>query len=442
MAFTILPAIGASSIDARELASREDVSSTTVWRAARAAGDRVATWRSGRSTMLCATRAPYRVPVRRIAADGAVHDAPPLRPLATGGTLWLDWRGKATRFSGLPPEIEHCRPQGFLGRAFARRIGAACGVDANPDHWSADEVLSMLSEHGVDTPGNLIIGDAAFARFLDAAPSAPIIDASDIAPAFVARIAAAIAGDAPGSSAAGEQPKFTATIRGEDQVLQHVIAKFSPAMTQADGRRWADLLAAEQLAAQALGDLGIETAAAQCLDIGDRRILISNRFDRIGAHGRIGLVSLRAIDDEYFGKLQTPWVAATYRMSHAGMLGAADASRMRIAYVFGLLIGNSDMHYGNLSFLHDVAAPGPLRLAPIYDMLPMAFAPLGSEVRACAPLPAVAQPPGVSRREFAAAQTAAASFWKACSANPLLSAEFREFAARPLVARCAPQEAR
>jgi hypothetical protein len=38
-----------------------------------------------------------------------------------------------------------------------------------------------------------------------------------------------------------------------------------------------------------------------------------------------------------------------------------------------VLIGNTDMHTGNLSFLHN--DPHPLELAPAYDMLPMALAP-------------------------------------------------------------------
>ena len=42
-------------------------------------------------------------------------------------------------------------------------------------------------------------------------------------------------------------------------------------------------------------------------------------------------------------------------------------------YAFGTLIGNTDMHHGNLSF---VSAHGrPYALAPAYDMLPMGFQP-------------------------------------------------------------------
>ena len=51
---------------------------------------------------------------------------------------------------------------------------------------------------------------------------------------------------------------------------------------------------------------------------------------------------------------------------------------MRWLDVFGQLIGNTDRHFGNLSFLE--TDEGPLRLAPVYDMLPMAFAPSGTTI--------------------------------------------------------------
>jgi hypothetical protein len=58
-------------------------------------------------------------------------------------------------------------------------------------------------------------------------------------------------------------------------------------------------------------------------------------------------------------------------------------------HAFGRLIGNSDMHQGNLGF--HLADQGPLPLAPVYDMLPMSLAP--SRTRAlhpAAPIGAVA----------------------------------------------------
>lgn len=42
-------------------------------------------------------------------------------------------------------------------------------------------------------------------------------------------------------------------------------------------------------------------------------------------------------------------------------------------HAFGRLIGNSDMHHGNIGF-HFIDC-GPLPLAPVYDMLPMSLVP-------------------------------------------------------------------
>ena len=50
----------------------------------------------------------------------------------------------------------------------------------------------------------------------------------------------------------------------------------------------------------------------------------------------------------------------------------AVASTSRL-WAFGMLIGNTDMHHGNLSFISSHGRP--YDLAPAYDMLPMGFAP-------------------------------------------------------------------
>ncbi|SFD81663.1 hypothetical protein SAMN05216563_101340 [Phytobacter palmae] len=49
-------------------------------------------------------------------------------------------------------------------------------------------------------------------------------------------------------------------------------------------------------------------------------------------------------------------------------------------WAFGRLIANSDMHAGKRSFY--VSAP-PTQMAPVYDMLPMSFAPVNSGAMCC-----------------------------------------------------------
>ena len=55
-----------------------------------------------------------------------------------------------------------------------------------------------------------------------------------------------------------------------------------------------------------------------------RRFLASPRFDRVDGAGRRGVLSLGALDDEYFGKRATPWGTAAGRLKAARMLSSAD----------------------------------------------------------------------------------------------------------------------
>lgn len=97
-------------------------------------------------------------------------------------------------------------------------------------------------------------------------------------------------------------------------------------------------------------------------------------------------------------------------------------------HAFGRLIGNSDMHQGNLGFQY--ADYGPLPMAPVYDMLPMSLAPSRAGVlRPIAPLGPIAperagQP---ALRQWAA--SLAVDYWQRVAASPSLrSNALRELA--------------
>jgi hypothetical protein len=57
----------------------------------------------------------------------------------------------------------------------------------------------------------------------------------------------------------------------------------------------------------------------------------------------------------------------------AGIVHEEAIPAVDLLWAFGTLIGNTDMHGGNLSFLTEQGQP--YQLAPAYDMAPMAFAP-------------------------------------------------------------------
>jgi hypothetical protein len=108
-------------------------------------------------------------------------------------------------------------------------------------------------------------------------------------------------------------------------------------------------------------------------DFGPQRFLEVPRFDRIGPLGRVGVFSLRALDAEFVGAAHAPWPVVVQRLVAAGHVTPQSHAGAALLWAFGTLIGNTDMHSGNLSF---ISLHGrPYQLAPAYDMLPMAFAP-------------------------------------------------------------------
>ncbi len=92
------------------------------------------------------------------------------------------------------------------------------------------------------------------------------------------------------------------------------------------------------------------------------------------------MLSLEALDHEYIGDSGrgASWTRVTPKLLEKKLIGPEDARRIRWLDVFGQLIGNTDRHFGNVSFLEQ--EDGTLRLAPAYDMLPMLFAPSGTTV--------------------------------------------------------------
>jgi len=329
---------------------------------------------AGRSTIYSLVDSSPDLPplaVQRVDGHGRLARLGLLTPLRPAGFAMQRDDG-ATQFSeGLPWWLADLRPQGFLGRALALRHGAALGLPPSINDWSDRHVLRALAAFGDDAVGNLLLGDAARDRFLGAETPSPITAAERPA-AYAALAARALQGELAGSSAGGEQPKFTAfahTAAGPT----HVLVKFSLAEAHPVAARWRDLLLAEHLALQTLRDSGLQAARSTVLEHGLQRFLELERFDRVGTLGRRALHSLGCLDDEFVGDRSAPWPVAVRALAARGVVQPEACAAVEALYAFGTLIGNSDMHMGNLSFLGDDGPP--CALAPAYDMLPMAFAP-------------------------------------------------------------------
>jgi hypothetical protein len=234
--------------------------------------------------------------------------------------------------------------------------------------------------------------------------------------------AVAMARGLPESSAGGEFPKFTALreVAGE---VKSVLVKFSGSDDSPGSRRWADLLVCEHLAGVALAGLpGLEAARSQLTKAGGRTFLEVERFDRQGAFGRSPVCSWAALNAGLLGLSTRAWSVGATALRTRGWLSDEAERAIATLWEFGQMIANTDMHEGNLSF-----RPG-LRLAPVYDMLPMAYAPQGGmELPRWTFAPALPLP--AQRPAWETARPAAEAFWAMAAGDSRISEDFRDICA-------------
>jgi hypothetical protein len=331
-------------------------------------------------------------------------------------------------YPGLPWFLQDLRPRGFLGRLIARRCADELGLPPDPRDWSDDDAALYLITQGGDLPGAFVLGRRVLAAAqLSMTRDSDIVPVQDRAMRYPELAAAAMAGSVPGSSAAGEQPKFTTRVRREGGDVVPVIVKFSGAQGRPEDERWRDLLIAEDVANRVLGQAGVPCATTELLEAGGRCFLESSRFDRVGQSGRRGFVSLEAFDGACFGELNSSWDEAAVRYRDAGWLSGADAGRLALLWWFGTLIGNTDMHYGNAGLY--LEASRPLVLVPTYDMVPMLYRPDIEGRRPQASVAALPAPPE-SQACWSRAADLARDYWRQMAETELLSASFHEISAR------------
>jgi len=185
----------------------------------------------------------------------------------------LDGNNRDGHFPGLPYFIGDARPQGFLGRAFARARAGALRVPEDPTAWSDVDVVSVLALTGDDLPGDLILGEVPLEAFQQTrARDSEWLRASASAAAYPGLAQAALEGAVPGSSAGGEFPKFTVAIDAGG-IVRHAIVKFSPADESPSARRWSDLLIAEHHSGPALSNIGVPATASRVVTARGRTTL-------------------------------------------------------------------------------------------------------------------------------------------------------------------------
>ncbi len=432
----------------KELQDATGMSQATVSRELRGMGDSVVKLPGGRSPRYAMTRNAFggddKLPLFMIDAHGNNTAVANLRPLAHGGffvepmtgmpPVLLGERGDGL-YDDLPYFLQDLRPQGFLGRQIAAELAShsdnpkSSGLIAtvlasryedfpnDPRNWNSDQIGRYLISNGDDLPGNFKFGQQAYLRVR----RKPVITTEDDYPSLADSV---MSGVIPGSSAGGEQPKFTA-FNGDRSA--HVIVKFSPQGDDAVARRWRDILITEFHAIEAIHARNFPAAETRLIERGDRLFLESQRFDRVGMYGRMSMVSLQSVDAEFTG-LGNDWRQVMYALLEKDLVSPHHVIDAEWLWCFGHFINNTDMHLGNLS----LAIEGNVfRILPVYDMCSMGFAPRSGEV-----MPYSFTPPetvkGVKLDDslLLNAKKIAHNFWERVTADKRISDEFREFLGR------------
>ena len=437
----IIATLRSGPLSAAEIAARLQIASSTVSRNLNAITDKVIKAGEGRATKWHLIRpvAPlagaWQWPIYRVNASGNTEKIAHLYSVYPAESYLVEYFrsnnipnlqlsfGEWTFYESLPWWLTDMRPQGFLGRSLAQQLhkqGEHFNVD--PRQWHEDQVLAVLVRFPQDHIGNLLVGESAYQLWQQRDQHQKISDAQ------AAALAEAIAnGEHFESSAQGEQPKFMARLAEGD-----CLVKFSGAITQVQldsvANRWADLLQAEALAATILNNNFARIAApSRCWQANQRTFMASLRFDRNNAGGRKGVISFTSLDAEFVGKGSEPWPVIVNSLYQQGIVSEQAVSQCKIAWAFGQLIANSDMHLGNISVMS--SGSRPYEIAPIYDMLPMHFAPTPAGDLPSKPR-AIPQHPAVAPLYWQMALPVAQQFWQAVLLHPQISTHFKVLAAQ------------
>ena len=413
---------GAGAASSVDLQRSLGLSQPSVSRLLAAASSQVMVLGRGRATRYALPQriggAAAEQPLAWVDEQGAAH---PFARLAFGhgGSVHVQV-GKSLmhRVGALPWFMAPLRAEGFLGRALAR-LWAAQGFPSDPAAWSIEQVL-MSALQMPDAPGALRLGDAT-AGTSTTLPTLEALDAARAAALLDTLADQAASGLPAGSSAGGEQAKFL--LRDVDG--HPLIAKYSPPRGTPFGERWSDLLHAEAAALALLAEHGVPVAPTRVFSTARRTVLLSRRFDRVGRDGRRHVVPLWAVHEAFVPGPPRQWSATCEVLEARRRLPGGSAARASALQQFGRLIGNTDMHFGNLGVCVDREdlLRGRFRLAPLYDMLPMRWRPDASTGE-MGLLPFEPDAGDLA----SAARALAAEYWGRIEASPPISRGFRKLA--------------
>jgi len=412
----------------KEIQAATGLSQSSVARQIREMGDRVIQLKKGRSIRYAATCNAFggndKLHLSMVDAYGDTVLIAFIRPLRHGGFFLepvtdisplLLGENNDGLYDDLPYFLFDLRPQGFLGRQIAQEIASQSDdFPTNPRHWNTNHIGRYLISNGDDLPGNFKFGEQTLLRVR----RKPVIILDEGYPALADSV---MSGSIPGSSAGGEQPKFTAL---NSNSLSHVIVKFSPKGDNDLANRWRDILITEYHAAKIINRRIFPVAETRLIEMRGRLFLETRRFDRSGEYGRKSMISLQSIDAEFTG-LGSNWPQVLNALFKKKMIREQDVFNAESLWYFGCLINNTDMHLGNLSLAIE---GGVFRLLPLYDMCSMGFAPKsGGEVQPFAFVPTEPKSNSISTDLIKPMKEIARDFWESVASDERISDEFKNY---------------
>ncbi|MGZ3655489.1 MAG: type II toxin-antitoxin system HipA family toxin YjjJ [Bdellovibrionota bacterium] len=408
------------------------LSQPTLYRAAKALPDKVITLGAPRNRKVAALRPirglpSPRTPLFTVSPQGEVEPVGDILALEPSSFVLLAEGASSTPrlYSGLPFFVSDVRPRGFLGSAFARSH-PDLNLPPLPEDWSNDQILSAMARRGEDLAGNVLVGAESFERFQRLQQETPeLIDAQNPTPAYMSLAKDAESGNFGGSCLGGSYPKFGAALSMGAGGARRVLVKFSPLGDSFAAKRWRDLLVCESLALETLRSHGFETAENRILISEGRTFLELTRFDRMGLHGRKRVLSLLALDAGRVARTES-WPAFATMLARDGTITSEDLRKILRLECFGRLIANNDRGPDNISFLWRRGDP-TASLAPIYDMLPMQFAPTAAGTDPNQEFTAPTYGPNLIRA-WKDTLPIARHFWNTVQVDSRISPEFRAIA--------------
>ena len=241
---------------------------------------------------------------------------------------------------------------------------------------AASDVFSLLAALGRDCAGALVVQPANTPPPI--APStanAERID-QDSLDDLVANLRSAPlgVGGRVRLSLAGVQEKLLLTRMPDDSWGRPVDGSPSTHILKPAIEGFPDVVANEAFCMRLAFHLGLSVASVQTTSIGDREVIVIDRFDRqVGADGSV----VRVHQEDFCQALGVPpnkkyeahggpslsQVAEILK----GFAASEDLAALLRAVTLNVAVGNCDAHGKNFSLLH--LASGALRLAPLYDVL-------------------------------------------------------------------------